>query len=168
MSFDFNFFLIKLPYGIFHNALLISIMKKIFVISFYCWSSIATIANVLETSSARYCNVAKSSSIVWNENVPEMQLDEEISEIAALEARMNVLLTAFHVHVADSVKRSVFEQDLAPFIYAKAEVACPTIKLESYMTSRNKFEVTADISYRELQLAVGILTDVVNHLNTIN
>ncbi|MCE2773158.1 MAG: hypothetical protein LW750_06940 [Bacteroidetes bacterium] len=143
-------------------------MKKIFVISFYCWSSIATIANVLETSSARYCNVAKSSSIVWNENVPEMQLDEEISEIAALEARMNVLLTAFHVHVADSVKRSVFEQDLAPFIYAKAEVACPTIKLESYMTSRNKFEVTADISYRELQLAVGILTDVVNHLNTIN
>jgi hypothetical protein len=115
-----------------------------------------------------HCKIARESNIALNEYDPEVLIDDEVSEIAALEARMNVLLTAFHVHIADSVKRTVFERDLAPFIYAKAEVACPTIKLESYMTSRNKFEVTADINHRELQLAVGILTDVVNHLNAIN
>jgi hypothetical protein len=112
-----------------------------------------------------HCKIARESNMALNEYNPEVLVDEEVSETAALEARMNVLLTAFHVHVADSVKRTVFERDLAPFIYAKAEVACPTIKLKSYLTSRNKFEVTADINHRELQLAVGILTDVIAYLS---
>lgn len=140
-------------------------MKKIFLLIFCCWCSIAATANVIESSSLMHCKIARESNIVLNKYDPGILIDEEVSEIAALEARMNVLLAQFHVYMSDSVKRTVFEQDLAPFIYLKAELACPTIKLDLYMDTFAKFEVGADINHKELQLAVGILTDVIAYLS---